>query len=82
GYQWSTVVPRAWTLAFAEMAAPAPGGALALLPDRIPADWAGSGLPGAPTGFVQDAAPDALPHVRSAVESSLAALRGLIAELG
>jgi acetoin utilization protein AcuC len=31
GYQWARVVPRAWTLAFAEMA-----GALADLPDQLP----------------------------------------------
>lgn len=31
GYQWARVVPRAWTLAFAEMA-----GALADLPDELP----------------------------------------------
>jgi acetoin utilization protein AcuC len=32
GYQWARVVPRAWTIAFAEMAA-------AELPDEIPEDW-------------------------------------------
>jgi acetoin utilization protein AcuC len=32
GYQWATVVPRAWTIYFAEMAQ-------AELPDSIPADW-------------------------------------------
>ena len=32
GYQWATVVPRAWTIAFAEMAG-------ASLPDAIPDDW-------------------------------------------
>jgi acetoin utilization protein AcuC len=32
GYQWATVVPRAWTVYFAEMAQ-------AELPDSIPADW-------------------------------------------
>ncbi|MGH2641284.1 MAG: acetoin utilization protein AcuC, partial [Actinomycetota bacterium] len=31
GYQWARVVPRAWTLAFAEMT-----GAIADLPDRLP----------------------------------------------
>ena len=31
GYQWARVVPRAWTIAFAEMA-----GALAELPDELP----------------------------------------------
>jgi acetoin utilization protein AcuC len=31
GYQWARVVPRAWTLAFAEMA-----GALGDLPDELP----------------------------------------------
>ena len=34
GYQWARVVPRAWTLAFAEMA-----GALDDLPDAIPEGW-------------------------------------------
>ena len=34
GYRWAHVVPRAWTLAFAEMA-----GAAADLPDELPADW-------------------------------------------
>lgn len=32
GYQWATVVPRAWTIAFAEMAG-------ASLPDAIPVSW-------------------------------------------
>ena len=32
GYQWARVVPRAWTLAFAEMAG-------AGLPDELPEDW-------------------------------------------
>ena len=32
GYQWATVVPRAWTLAFAEMSA-------AALPDALPESW-------------------------------------------
>jgi acetoin utilization protein AcuC len=32
GYQWATVVPRAWTIAFAEMAGVS-------LPDAIPDDW-------------------------------------------
>jgi acetoin utilization protein AcuC len=32
GYQWARVVPRAWTIAFAEMAATE-------LPDEIPEDW-------------------------------------------
>lgn len=35
GYQWARVAPRAWTLAFAEMAA-------APLPERVPASWAAS----------------------------------------
>lgn len=81
GYQWATVVPRAWTLAFAEMAAPSPGGALELLPDRIPPAWAGSRLPGAPTRFLADASPDTSTQVRSTVESSLLELRGLLAPL-
>ncbi len=34
GYQWARVVPRAWTLYFAEMA-----GRAADLPDDIPASW-------------------------------------------
>jgi acetoin utilization protein AcuC len=34
GYQWARVVPRAWTIYFAEMA-----GALAALPDEIPESW-------------------------------------------
>ncbi len=33
GYQWARVVPRAWTLYFAEMAG------FAELPDELPADW-------------------------------------------
>jgi acetoin utilization protein AcuC len=32
GYQWATVVPRAWTIAFAEMAG-------AALPDALPESW-------------------------------------------
>ena len=32
GYQWARVVPRAWTLAFAERAG-------AGLPDALPDDW-------------------------------------------
>ena len=32
GYRWASVVPRAWTIAFAEMVG-------AELPDEIPADW-------------------------------------------
>ncbi len=32
GYQWATVVPRAWTLAFAEMSGVA-------LPDAVPESW-------------------------------------------
>jgi len=32
GYQWARVVPRAWTIAFAEMAE-------AQLPDELPAEW-------------------------------------------
>jgi acetoin utilization protein AcuC len=32
GYQWATVVPRAWTIAFAEMAGVS-------IPDAIPNDW-------------------------------------------
>ena len=32
GYQWATVVPRAWTIAFAEMAG-------AELPDALPEPW-------------------------------------------
>jgi acetoin utilization protein AcuC len=32
GYQWATVVPRAWTIYFADMAE-------FKLPDRIPQDW-------------------------------------------
>ncbi|MEX2420516.1 MAG: acetoin utilization protein AcuC, partial [Actinomycetota bacterium] len=32
GYQWASVVPRAWTIAFAEMSD-------AQLPDALPADW-------------------------------------------
>ena len=32
GYQWATVVPRAWTIAFAEMAD-------AELPDAVPGSW-------------------------------------------
>ena len=32
GYQWARVVPRAWTIAFADMAA-------ADLPDELPEDW-------------------------------------------
>jgi acetoin utilization protein AcuC len=32
GYQWARVVPRAWTIAFAEMAG-------VELPDRVPAEW-------------------------------------------
>jgi acetoin utilization protein AcuC len=32
GYQWATVVPRAWTLAFAEMSD-------AELPDALPEPW-------------------------------------------
>ena len=45
GYQWARVVPRAWTIYFAEMCAVA-------LPDQLPAEWlteaqreAGHGLP-------------------------------------
>jgi acetoin utilization protein AcuC len=34
GYQWARVVPRAWTLYFAEMA-----GAAATLPDELPEAW-------------------------------------------
>ncbi|MET0800020.1 MAG: acetoin utilization protein AcuC [Actinomycetota bacterium] len=34
GYQWARVVPRAWTLYFAEMA-----GAAATLPDELPQAW-------------------------------------------
>ncbi|HEX6844064.1 MAG TPA: acetoin utilization protein AcuC [Actinomycetota bacterium] len=34
GYQWARVVPRAWTLSFAEMA-----GATAELPDHLPEAW-------------------------------------------
>ena len=34
GYEWARVVPRAWTLAFAEMA-----GAAGDLPDELPAAW-------------------------------------------
>ena len=34
GYQWGRVVPRAWTLAFAEMA-----DAARELPDRLPDEW-------------------------------------------
>jgi acetoin utilization protein AcuC len=34
GYQWATVVPRAWTIAFAEMA-----GAAGDLPDALPPAW-------------------------------------------
>ena len=32
GYQWARVVPRAWTIAFAEMAG-------ADVPDTLPSDW-------------------------------------------
>jgi len=32
GYQWATVVPRAWTIYFAEMAATE-------IPDELPAAW-------------------------------------------
>ena len=32
GYQWARVVPRAWTLYFAEMAG-------ATVPDRLPGAW-------------------------------------------
>ncbi|HJY31950.1 MAG TPA: acetoin utilization protein AcuC, partial [Actinomycetota bacterium] len=32
GYQWATIVPRAWTLAFAEMSG-------AELPDALPEPW-------------------------------------------
>jgi len=34
GYQWAKVVPRAWTIYFAEMA-----GAAEDLPDRVPDEW-------------------------------------------
>jgi hypothetical protein len=34
GYQWARVVPRAWTLYFAEMA-----DRVAALPDKIPEAW-------------------------------------------
>jgi acetoin utilization protein AcuC len=34
GYQWASVVPRAWTIYFAEMA-----GAAADLPDDLPPGW-------------------------------------------
>ena len=34
GYQWARVVPRAWTIAFAEMV-----GALDALPDELPEPW-------------------------------------------
>ncbi len=33
GYQWASVVPRAWTIYFAEMAG------LERLPDQLPAQW-------------------------------------------
>jgi len=33
GYQWAKVVPRAWTIYFAEMAGAAD------LPDRVPEEW-------------------------------------------
>ena len=33
GYQWASVVPRAWTIYFAEMAG------LQQLPDQLPAQW-------------------------------------------
>ena len=45
GYQWATVVPRVWTIYFAEMA-----GALDTLPSELPADFVAeaSALAGAP----------------------------------
>ena len=34
GYQWARVVPRAWTLYFAEMV-----GAAGTIPDALPSSW-------------------------------------------
>lgn len=54
GYAWLGVVPRAWTMAVAEMCATEPGAGEELLPERLPAGWCegitpppGARLPGA-----------------------------------
>lgn len=59
GYQWWLVVPRAWTMAFAEMCAPEPGGGMALLPEHLPESWPHAiELPGPrPRTFLEDAEP-------------------------
>jgi len=58
GYDWARVVPRAWTMAFAEMCAHEPGTGLDLLPDQLPPGWPGMELPtGRPGAFLEDEQP-------------------------
>jgi acetoin utilization protein AcuC len=55
GYDWARAVPRAWTLAFAEMCAQRPGEGPRLLPEEVPPEWPSVELPVArPRTFLQD----------------------------
>ncbi|MCS7296560.1 MAG: acetoin utilization protein AcuC, partial [Dehalococcoidia bacterium] len=82
GYQWAAVAPRAWTLAFAEMAG-------ALLPELVPEEWAASvaeryGVD-VPRPFVEERArPGAYAHhvrrVLEAVKGTVFRYHGLAAD--
>lgn len=78
GYQLVTVVPRAWTLAFAEMAGRG-------LPVEIPMSWretAGQRTgQSAPTGFTEDpvsVSPELAKKARRAAEESVETVRHLV----
>jgi acetoin utilization protein AcuC len=66
GYQWARVVPRAWTIYFAEMAE-------AAVPDQIPQRWLDLALTeaGAPV-------PDTLSEDASVPEDDIAAIDGVV----
>jgi acetoin utilization protein AcuC len=58
GYQWGLVVPRAWTLAFAEMSAEEPGGGVERLPDALPPSWPSIDIgEERPSGYLEDVSP-------------------------
>ena len=71
GYQWARVVPRAWTIYFAEMAE-------RRVPDEIPSSWLelARGESSAPVpDRLSEEGPDRRPDVTAEVERVLAAVR-------
>ncbi len=75
GYQWGLVVPRAWTLAFAELSARKPGGGLDRLPGAIPASWPSIEVgPGRPETYLEDGVggPGRASEVQAAVDRVVA----------